>query len=332
MASTGTYRTGGPLIIAAVVCAATVGIGLWLAIRWQQWGMLAAGSVGAVLVLTGWSVINAAGARRKELVQLSDRLLLPMNDRLQQLAVLTTQISEQQLLSDRAKSVAYRSKDREALRKAIREDMIAHDWEAAKVLANEMEAQFGYKQEADRLREEINNQHETAIRQQIGEVLKMIDRYTQTEQWGAAIREAEKLAETYGDHELVRELPQEIEKRREATKQQLLAKWHERNEADYDASMELLKRLDIYLTPQEGEALQDSVRELIKAKLSSLREQFSSAWQQQRYVEALAIAEQITGDFPNAKIAQEMEEKMATLRQRANEERQGQGAPQTASA
>ncbi len=308
-------------IAAAALALAMVGVGSAQAIREHQWYLLAAGGVSVILLLIGWGLaVSLAESRREALAAMNDTIL-PVNDRLQQLAVLLTQVSEQQLLSDRAKSVAFRSHDRDALRRAIREDMAAQDWEAAYVLANEMENQFGYKQEAARLREDIHAKQDEMLRKEIGEILTVIDRHTRAEQWQSALQEAEKLQNSHGNHELVRNLPQEIEKRRQATKRQLLAAWQSRNPADHDGNLELLRRLDAYLTPKEAEALQDDVRGVFKARLESLRVGFSSAWQDHRYVEALGLAEQIIAEFPNVKIAQEVAEKLDNLRRRAAEER-----------
>ena len=72
-------------------------------------------------------------------------------------------IREVASLSDAAKQVAFRAKDLEALRSAIREDMNRGDFEAAMMLANEMERRFGYALEADKFRDQINTTSRAAI-------------------------------------------------------------------------------------------------------------------------------------------------------------------------
>src|SRR5690606_23562519 len=78
-----------------------------------------------------------------------------LTDRLEQTSIMLNLISEQQLLSDQAKRVAFREKDRDALRRAIQEEIARCDWEAASMLVNDIEEEFGYRQEALRFREEI---------------------------------------------------------------------------------------------------------------------------------------------------------------------------------
>src|SRR4029453_13108473 len=127
---------------------------------------------------------------------------------------------EQQLLSDRAKAVAYREKDRDAVRRAIREDIVKRDWEAALVLADDMERVFGYKQESMRFRDEIHKAQEEVFRKQINEGLGIIDRHCRAEQWSDALREADRLMNNYRGDAQVMAIPQDIENRRQKHKQQ----------------------------------------------------------------------------------------------------------------
>src|SRR5687767_3945677 len=102
----------------------------------------------------------AARGEREQVVQ-------PLLERIDQLSILVNMISEQQLLSDRAKSVVFREKDREALRRAISEEIAKCDWEAALVLADEIERNFGYKGEAERVRQQVQQCRQDAIRRQV---------------------------------------------------------------------------------------------------------------------------------------------------------------------
>ena len=94
------------------------------------------------------------------------------------MAILINMISEQQLLSDRAKSIAFRVKDREALRRAISEEVAKQDWEAALVLADEIERGFGYRGEAARVWQEVDQRRREAVQRQINDALGTIDRHT----------------------------------------------------------------------------------------------------------------------------------------------------------
>jgi hypothetical protein len=315
-------------VVLVLVALPTFIVGVYLATRAQaSYAMLAAGCASIVAVLISWALGRALDATRDASVRCLDDAMVPLNERMQQMSVILNQISEQQLLSDRAKAVAYRDKDREALRRAIQEDLAKRDWEAALALANDIERQFGYKQEADRFRAEITARWQDAQRREISEAVAGIDRITRAEQWPQALAEAERLGKIYPNDQQVKNLPTEIEGRRAAFKRQLLSNWNESLvRKDIDGSIEILKQLDPYLTPQEAEQMQEPVRNVFKEKLNNLRTQFSLAVQDHKWAEAMRIGDIIARDFPNTKIAQEVREKMDALRQRAERQEEAVNA------
>jgi hypothetical protein len=126
--------------------------------------------------------------------------------------------------------------------------------------------------------------------------------------------------QTFPDNEQVRNLPVEIETRRQNHKRQLMASWTDAvARHDVDGSIEILKQLDTYLTPSEAESMQETARSVFKEKLANLGKQFSQAVQDHRWVEAIRTGEQVMREFPNSRIAQEVRENMDSLRQRAGE-------------
>lgn len=306
--------------VLAVLALAIFGVGLFLALESpHQWAMLAAGCVCLLGVGISWPLAQALESVRQAQSGASE-LDQRINNQLQQMAVLMGRISEQQLLSDRAKSVAFRDKEREAIRRAINEELSQGEWEAAVALADQFEKAFGSKSEADRFRSEIEEKRSERVREQIAAVMAVIDRHTRSEQWSAALREAEKLMQKLPDNEQVKRLPQEIEGRRQNHKKQLVQSWHEAlARQDNDASIDILKQLDAYLTPTEAESMQEQVRQVFKERLNNLVALFGSAVHGQRWAEAVRIGEQIQGEFPNSRAAQEARQKMDALRHRANE-------------
>ena len=124
----------------------------------------------------------------------------------------------------------------------------------------------------------------------------------------------------FPDNEQVRNLPHEIDSRRQAHKKQLTQNWHEAvARHDNDGSIEILKQLDPYLTPAEAETMQETVRGVFKEKLNNTGAQFATAVKEQRWAEAIRIGETISKEFPNSRIAQEVRENMETLKKRAAE-------------
>jgi hypothetical protein len=304
--------------VAAVLALAILAGGIFLALKKQNWTVLAAGGVALVAVAVTWPLAMSLHEARLESAIRSDDKFGAVAERLEQFSVMMTLISEQQLLSDRAKSVAFREKERDAIRRAIQEEIAHGNFEAAGALANEIEASFGLKQEADRFREDVSNRRAEIVRRQINDAAAVIDRHCRAEQWQQAQREAERLAELFPADEQARNLPAEIEKRRSSHKQQLIQAFQDaRARNDIDGSIEIVKQLDIYLTPTEAEAFQEQVRSVFKDKLNNLRAQFSLAVHDQHWADATRIGESIIRDFPNTQMAKEVREKMDALRQRA---------------
>jgi len=288
--------------------------------KYHTFALFAAGGVSVVAVLITWPIASMIAADKSAAMMRAHAIQKPMTDRLEQISIMLNLISEQQLLSDRAKAVAFREKDRDALRRAIQEEIGRGDYEAAFVLADDIEKVFGQKSEADQLRQRINDGRNAAIQKQVGEVTTVIDRYTRTEQWPAAMQEAEDLMKRFPGVPQIAALPGEIEARKQQHKKALIDSWNDAvARHDVDGSIEILKKLDIYLTSQEAETLQESVRGVFKEKINQLRTQFSLAVQDHHWAEAIKIGDQIMRDFPNSKIAEEVRSAMEGLRKRAAE-------------
>lgn len=292
--------------------------GTYIAATRGEWTVLAAGCASLVVALAAWPIALTVQQSRRDAIRELDRQVAPVHERLEQFSVMLNLISEQQLISERAKGVAFREKEREALRQAIQDDIIKGDYEAALALVDEMQESFGYKQEADRFRAEIQNKRMEVQRRLIGEAAIAIDRCCRAEQWQQALREAERLRSMFPDDEQVARLPLEIDARRQSHKRQLLESWNDAvARRDVDGSIEILKRLDLYLTPSEAEGMQETARSVFREKLNNLRTQFGVAVQDHNWAEAVRIGDIIMRDFPNTQMAKEVRENIDSLRQRA---------------
>jgi hypothetical protein len=184
-------------------------------------------------------------------------------------------------------------------------------------LASDMETVFGYKQEAARFRKEIEQKHAAELRRVVNEGIAVIDRQVRAEKWQEALAEAHKLSQQYPSDEQAHNLPQMVEERRIQYKRQLIESWQDAiRRHDIDGSIEILRKLDPYLTPQEAEAMQEPARNLFKEKLNTLRTQFTLAVQDHRWSEALQLGDQIMIDFPNTRAAQEVRDMIPALRER----------------
>jgi outer membrane protein assembly factor BamD (BamD/ComL family) len=304
--------------ISFLISLIVFGFGLYQAITLHEWTLLATGCGCVIGVLVTWPLAMALQENREINCKQFEELVTPLNERLEQLSIMLNVISEQQLLSDRAKAVAFREKDREALRRAIQEEIARHDYEAATLLADDMERQFGYRQEAQRWREQVNERRNDVLRKQIGEATLVIDRHIRNEQWPEAHKEADNLLIRFPDIEQVRNLPNEINHRRDQYKQQLIESLREADARhDADGGVEILKKLDAYLSPAEAESIQDVARRIFRHKLENLRTQFSASVQEHNWQEALRVGDIIVNEFPNTQMAKEVRESMTSLQQRA---------------
>jgi hypothetical protein len=305
--------------VALALALLLIGAGVYVAAKYHNFALLAGGAAGLIGVLVTWPIAAALSNRGGVCGAVADAMS-PVYERMEQFSVMLHEINEHQMLSDRAKAVAYREKDREALRRAIQEDIARRDWEGALVLVDEMDRAFGYKQESERIREEINQRFADHIRRQIQAGIALIGRHTSNQQWAAALREAERLQQQFPTSEEVRSLPNEIEQRRQAYKQVLLEEYNQRIAAkDTDGAIATVRRLDFYLTPEEGAGMQESVRNLFKDKLNQLKDRFTEAVHNDNRAEAVRLAEQIISEFPNTQMAKELREKIEGLRARAQE-------------
>ncbi len=221
-------------------------------------------------------------------------------------------------ISDGARSIANREIERETLRQAIREEMYGGDLEAAQYLISEIERRFGYKQEAKVLHDELSQVREMTIEEKVNEAISHIHRMMDQSRWIRAGHEIQRLMKLFPQHRRIAALPAEMNRRREARKQELLKEWKVAvDRAEVDRGVAILTELDQYLTPQEGHALQESARHVFKARLLNLAVQFGLAVSENRWRDALQVGLQIRKEFPNSRMAREVSEKTETLRLRA---------------
>lgn len=307
-----------PLAVALLIALAVFGLGVFLAATAKSWSMLAAGATAVVGVIAVWGGVAAVYAVDRAAAERTRRI----RGELDRVNALLTLISEQQLISDRAKAVAFREKDADALRRAIQEDIDKQDFEAALGLVESMENEFGYRSEAERFRREVIERRDESQSREMNVGALEIQKFIEAEQWQAAMKEVDRLRTRYPDHPRVAELSGEIESRRGAVKASLLQRWRDTvKERRIDDAIAVLRKLDAYLTPIEAASLEDDARMIFKEKINTLRDSVTQAVQQHRWRDAIQIGETILHDFPNTQMAREMREMMPMLKERLEESR-----------
>ncbi|HEX8324380.1 MAG TPA: hypothetical protein VF595_10765 [Tepidisphaeraceae bacterium] len=305
--------------LALLLALGLAGGGGYYGYRTHDWTPAFLGGLAVIGVLVTWPIAACLGATGSMCGNLREAMT-PVYERLEQFSIILNEMSEQQLLSEQAKTVAYREKDREALRRAIQEDVAKKDWEGALVLVDEMDTRFGYKQEAERIRQEINQRFDEHIRRQVHASRSVIERYVANQQWAAAHREADRMVEQFPTNEDARKLASEIESRRTAYKEKLLGDYNDMiARKDVDGAIATIRQLDFYLTPEEGAGMQESVRNVFKDKLNLLKDQFTDAVHRGDWTNAYRTGDQIVRDYPNTQMAREVRDKLESLKQRAAE-------------
>jgi hypothetical protein len=229
-------------------------------------------------------------------------------------------IAESAQLSDVARAIAHRDKERSALRLAINEEIIRGDWEAAYALVELLEARHGYKDEAMRLRQELDQSRDQDRNKDLYEIADRVHGLINARDWDRAKRDIDDLVAKHPEHVLSVELPKAFTKARNDHKRQLLKEWDasvQRNEID--RGIAILKELDQYLTRNEAAALEESARGVFQAKLHNLGVQFSLAVADHNWRQAFEVGHQIIEEFPNSRMAQEVRDHMTVLAKRADE-------------
>jgi len=303
--------------LAAVIAVLIITIGL---IQWRSSGELSTLTLGllSLVVLLAAKAISREVAirlsRSNDAIEIQTSILA---ERLEQFSIMLNLISEQQKISERAKAIAFRDEEHETILRAVREEAARGEFDAALMLVNDIENTLGYKQEAEQLRIEIAQKHDVALRKMLNEAIGQIDRQCVAEKWDEAFAAAESLAQRFPQHELTALLPSQVRARKESVKQMLLQKWRDAvAKKDIDASVDALRSLDFYLTPDEVAELKDGALEIFKARIESLRKLFKLHVHERRWKKAIAVGEMITEEFPTSKIAQEVRDAIQELQQR----------------
>ena len=245
-------------------------------------------------------------------------------DSQRRLEALLQQISENVLISDAAKEVVYRTRDRELMKNAIQEDIDRQDWEAAYRLLEQMQSRFGYSREAAQFRRLVDSQRSRAIKAVIEETRLQVDSLCAVANWREAQVLLDGLAKQFpGSSETQQMAGQRVEQKRTEYKDRLLADWNKAVENEQiDRGIKLLQELDEYLTPAEALELQESARGVYRAKLQNLGVGFSVAVTEKKWHRALEIGQEIISEFPNSRMAEEVKGKLDILHQRAQEQAQ----------
>jgi phage shock protein A len=187
-------------------------------------GLLIIG-IGAVLVVVSLSLylLNALLLKAESRARRVDEAVSEIHSMFKDLQEPLLSLASEAHISDATRSVIHRDKEREALRNAARADIVKGDWEMAYFIVDQMERRFGLREEAARLRAELEQARQDTIEVKIDEALEHINRLFTARDWARAESEIARLTRLLPDNEQVRSLGVRMQAARDAHKQELLA-------------------------------------------------------------------------------------------------------------
>ena len=226
------------------------------------------------------------------------------------------QINHSTRVSDAAKAIAFRDADIQTLREAVFDKLQQQDFNAAEEIINEIAKRPEYKELAEQLRIQTKRYHDSTDQERLNQVIAHINKLLDECQWARASAQIEGLIKAHPDNEQAKAMRQVLLDKKQERKRVLLAAWDDAiQRQETDRSLDILKELDQYLTPNEGLALQEAARDVFRTKLHNLGVQFAISVTEKRWVNALEIGQNIITDFPNSKMSEEIRGKLDVLKQ-----------------
>jgi hypothetical protein len=227
------------------------------------------------------------------------------------------QINQSTRLSETAKAIASRDIDKQSLRETVFDKLQQHDFDGAYEIISEIAKRTEYKDLADQLRIQADKFRDATEQERLNQVIAHIEKLMDEFQWARASSQIEGLIRANPDSEKAKAMRQRLLDKKEERKRTLLTAWDEAvKRQETDRSLEVLKELDLYLTPNEALALQEAAKDVFRTKLHNLGVRFSIAVTEKQWARALDIGEQIITDFPNSKMSEEIRGKIDILRQK----------------
>ena len=257
----------------------------------------------ALLAPAIWAIRSAGTAREAR----TDRLVAAME-----------RLAEEQALSDDARRVLNRRRERDILCRAIEEDISREDWDAAAVLVKELAERFGYRQEAEEFRQRIDASRARTTELKVSDAVRKLDALIVRKQWDEASAEAARITRVFAESPRVEGLRHRVERARGQFKADLERRFlHAAKDGRAEEAHELLKELDSYLTEEEAEPYQEVARGVIGQARENLGVQFKLAVQDKDWARAADVGERVIRDFPNTRMAQEIRGVIDGVRERA---------------
>lgn len=228
-------------------------------------------------------------------------------------------ISQAGRLSDTAKEIVFRDAEQMELGEAALTKLHQHDFDEAEAMIATMAEYPRYAELANRLMKMFEKYRTATEEGRINQIISYIESLFDQHLWLQAAAQIENLVKMFPYSEKAQAMPLRMSERKDRRKRELLADWDIAvREKSTDRGLEILKELDMYLTPREALALQESASTVFKTKLHNLGVEFSVAVTEQNWTKAVDTGREIIRRFPNSRMAEEIREKMDILLERAH--------------
>jgi len=292
----------------------------WVRVHLVSFGLIAAACLLIAAFVFLWNIVNLLLKLEGNLFR-SYGVLRDVHARLDSQGNDLKIIADNVQVSDIVLSITHRGRERNAIRLAINEEIIRGDFEAAYALVELLESRHGYRNEAARLREEVDQSRSRGKQEKLHESVARLQAHMEARDWDRARRAMDRLVAEHPDNAQVRALPEHFARLQNEHKRRLLKEWDQTvHRNDVDRSIAVLKELDQFLTRNEAAALEESARGVFRAKLRNLAVQFSLAVSDQDWKEAHEAGQQIVTEFPNSRMAEEVKGRIHVLAKRAAEQ------------
>jgi hypothetical protein len=231
------------------------------------------------------------------------------------------QVNQGTRISETAKTIAFRDSDAQTLRDAVFDKLQQKDFEAAYEIIDEITHRTGFTKLAEQLHIQADKFRDATDTERMNQLIAHVEKLLEDHQWAKASAQIEWLIREYPANDKTFAMRQQLAEKKDERKKVLLNAWDDavKRQAT-DRSLEILRELDQYLTPNEGLALQEAARDVFRTKLHNLGVQFSLAVSGRQWAKALETGQEITRDFPNSRMAEEIREKINVLKTHAQQQ------------
>lgn len=304
-------------IVVLVVCLVLIATALGLSIYVAAKEHVVAGLLGCVFVC-GAAPIGLGIAMRGLSSNSGSDTGGSISTKLDNLHDSVKSMAQQATLSDDARRVLNRQRERELLNATIEQDIASGNFDGALVLITELADRFGYRADAEQFRTRIDQMRRASVEAEVTGAIAGLDAIIAERRWDEAYAEAGRIGRLFPSSTRSERLDERVREAHDGFKKELERDFLVATQAgDLEKSISLLRQLDAYLLPREAEPLRELARGVIGKARDNLGASFKLAVQDRRWAEAASLGEQIIQQFPNSRMAAEVRDVIDGVRARA---------------